>query len=301
MTGRLRDEAPSASCDTPAPYPLAGGAHHPRLPQGFALPTNRMLVMGILNMTPDSFSDGGLWNDRGRALAHAEEMLEQGVDLIDIGGESTRPNSARIDEAEEWRRIGMTVERLAARGVVVSVDTLHALTARRAADAGAAIINDVSGGRWDEQMNAAVAATQCAYVVQHYRALPGMPGEHFDYGTAPIAQAIRDRVAGQVRDALDAGVDAERVIVDPGLGFSLTNEQCWGIVGSMSTLGDLGYPVLIGASRKRFLADSSREDRDLATLDVSVDAMRAGMWAVRVHAVREHAQLVRRAGSEERE
>ena len=211
-------------------WALAGGARPPRLPKGITLPTDRMLVMGILNVTPDSFSDGGRFFDPGAAYEHAVQMVEAGADLVDLGGESTRPNSQRISEDEEWERIGATIQRLTQAGIVVSVDTLHAITARRAADAGAAIINDVSGGRWDPQMNAAVAQTSCAYVIQHYRALPGMPEESFDYGDQPIAVALRERVASQVRDALEAGVEPERIIVDPGLGFSLNNEQCWSLV-----------------------------------------------------------------------
>ena len=143
-------------------WALAGGARPPRLPKGITLPTDRMLVMGILNVTPDSFSDGGRFFDPGAAFEHAVQMVEAGADLVDLGGESTRPNSQRISEDEEWERIGATIQRLTEAGIVVSVDTLHAITARRAADAGAAIINDVSGGRWDPQMNAAVAQTSCA-------------------------------------------------------------------------------------------------------------------------------------------
>lgn len=282
------------SAEASSSWALAGGAQPPRLPEGIDLPRDRMLVMGILNVTPDSFSDGGRFLDPGAALDHAQEMLDEGADLVDLGGESTRPNSTtRISEDEEWERIGSIIQRLAASGVVVSVDTLHALTARRAADAGAAIINDVSGGRWDPQMNAAVASTSCAYVIQHYRALPGMPEESFDYGDQPIAVALRERVSLQVRDALEAGVDPERIIVDPGLGFSLNNEQCWSLVASLPIFAELGYPVLIGASRKRFLGQSPLSDRDEATLDISRRALSDGIWAVRVHAISQQAKLVR--------
>ena len=282
------------SVEASSSWALAGGAQPPRLPEGVDLPRDRMLVMGILNVTPDSFSDGGRFLDPGAALDHAQEMLDEGADLVDLGGESTRPNSTtRISEDEEWERIGSIIQRLAASGVVVSVDTLHAITARRAADAGAAIINDVSGGRWDPQMNAAVAQTSCAYVIQHYRALPGMPEESFDYGDQPIAVALRERVASQVRDALEAGVEPERIIVDPGLGFSLNNEQCWSLVASLPIFAELGYPVLIGASRKRFLGQSPLSDRDEATLDISRRALSDGIWAVRVHAISQQAKLVR--------
>lgn len=167
-------------------WALAGGARPPRLPKGITLPTDRMLVMGILNVTPDSFSDGGRFFDPGAAYEHAVQMVEAGADLVDLGGESTRPNSQRISEEEEWERIGATIQRLTQAGIVVSVDTLHAITARRAADAGAAIINDVSGGRWDPQMNAAVpkprAPTSSSTIVR----FPECPKNPLITGTNPL-------------------------------------------------------------------------------------------------------------------
>lgn len=237
--------------------------------------------MGILNMTPDSFSDGGLWVAPEAALAHAEQMRQQGADIIDVGGESTRPGSHRISSEEEWSRIGQVVEALSEAGFIVSVDTIHAATARRAAAAGASIINDVSGGRLDPAMNETVAQTQCAYVVQHFRALPGTAGEHFDYGEDLIA-TLCERIQGQVDDAVGAGVSPERIIIDPGLGFSLTNDQCWTIVGALEAFRTLGYPVLVGASRKRFLADRG-DDKDALTAEVTRMLAQQGAWAVRVH------------------
>ena len=267
---------PPAPASSPVPAP-------PALPGGLALPTGRAAIMGILNVTPDSFSDGGRYADVTSALAHARAMIAAGADLIDVGGESTRPNSTRITPEEEWERIGAVVSALAGDGIVVSVDTLHASTARAAADAGAAIINDVSGGRWDPDMNAAVAASGCAYVVQHYRALPGMPGEHFDYGEDMVGTLI-ERLNTQVRDALDAGVTADKIVIDPGLGFSLTNDQCWQILSELPRLASYGYPVLIGASRKRFVkALGGNIDTDSAA--IAAHAVRSGAWAVRVHDV----------------
>ena len=263
-----------ASSVTPAP---------PTLPGGLALPTGRAAIMGILNVTPDSFSDGGRYADVTTALAHARAMIAAGADLIDVGGESTRPNSTRITPEEEWERIGAVVSALAGDGIVVSVDTLHASTARAAADAGAAIINDVSGGRWDPDMNAAVAASGCAYVVQHYRALPGMPGELFDYGEDLVGTLI-ERLNTQVRDALDAGVTADKIVIDPGLGFSLTNDQCWQILSELPRLASCGYPVLIGASRKRFVK-ALGGDVDTDSAAIAAHSVRAGAWAVRVHDV----------------
>ena len=267
---------PPAPASSPVPAP-------PALPGGLALPTGRAAIMGILNVTPDSFSDGGRYADVTTALAHARAMIAAGADLIDVGGESTRPNSTRITPEEEWERIGAVVSALAGDGIVVSVDTLHASTARAAADAGAAIINDVSGGRWDPDMNAAVAASGCAYVVQHYRALPGMPGEHFDYGEDLVGTLI-ERLNTQVRDALDAGVTADKIVIDPGLGFSLTNDQCWQILSELPRLASCGYPVLIGASRKRFVK-ALGGDVDTDSAAIAAHSVRAGAWAVRVHDV----------------
>ena len=274
---------PPAPASSPVPVP-------PALPGGLALPTGRAAIMGILNVTPDSFSDGGRYADVTTALAHARAMIAAGADLIDVGGESTRPNSTRITPEEEWERIGAVVSALAGDGIVVSVDTLHASTARAAADAGAAIINDVSGGRWDPDMNAAVAASGCAYVVQHYRALPGMPGEHFDYGEDLVGTII-ERLNTQVRDALDAGVTADKIVIDPGLGFSLTVDQCWQILAELPRLTTYRYPVLIGASRKRFVK-ALGGNIDIDSAAIAAHAVRSGAWAVRVHDVEATAAAI---------
>ena len=262
------------------------------LPGSMTLPNGRAAIMGILNVTPDSFSDGGRYLDTGAALAHARAMVGAGADLIDVGGESTRPNSTRISAQQEWERIGAVVAALASEGIIVSVDTLHASTARAAAEAGAAIINDVSGGRWDPQMNETVAATGCAYVVQHYRALPGMPGESFDYGDDLVGTII-DRISSQVNAARDAGVAPDKIVVDPGLGFSLTNDQCWQILEELPRLTSCGYPVLIGASRKRFVK-ALGGDVDTDSAAIAAYAVRAGAWAVRVHDVAATAAAIAR-------
>lgn len=262
------------------------------LPGSLTLPNGRAAIMGILNVTPDSFSDGGRYLDTGAALAHARAMVGAGADLIDVGGESTRPNSTRISAQQEWERIGAVVAALASAGIIVSVDTLHASTARAAAEAGAAIINDVSGGRWDPQMNETVAATGCAYVVQHYRALPGMPGESFDYGDDLVGTII-DRISSQVNAARDAGVAPDKIVIDPGLGFSLTNDQCWQILEELPRLTSCGYPVLIGASRKRFVK-ALGGDVDTDSAAIAAYAVRAGAWAVRVHDVAATAAAIAR-------
>ena len=251
---------PAAPASSPVP-PLA-------LPGDLSLPVGRTAIMGILNVTPDSFSDGGRYTDVAAALRHAREMVAAGADLIDVGGESTRPNSTRISAGEEWARICTIVESLAADGIIVSVDTLHASTAREAARAGAAIINDVSGGRWDPEMNAAVAQSGCAYVV---------------YGDDLVGTLI-ERVGSQVQDAIDAGVTADKIVVDPGLGFSLTGDQCWQILRELPRFTQVGYPVLVGASRKRFVK-ALEGDVDANSADIAAYCAAAGAWAVRVHDV----------------
>ena len=278
-----------------AAAPLLGvPAHTPRLPNGLVLPTDRLVVMGILNVTPDSFSDGGLYNTPTAAIDHAHRLIEAGADLIDIGGESTRPYSQRIDDAEEWARIGAIVTTLASEGLVLSVDTMHARTALRAADSGAAIINDISGGCFDPLMNAAVASTGCAYVVQQWRAFPGADDEDFEYGDVVID--VLGELKSQVGAALDAGVDPQAIIVDPGLGFSKLPAHSWELVGSMGRLRTLGYSVLIGASRKRFLAEAPAGDREAAARHTTRAARRQGLWAVRAHEVAYPGGLVRATG-----
>lgn len=276
----------------PAPASSVAPAGPPALPRGLTLPGGRALIMGILNVTPDSFSDGGRYTRVGDALAHAYRMLEAGADLIDVGGESTRPNSTRISAQEEWERIEPVVEALAADGVVVSVDTLHAATAIRAGHAGAAIINDVSGGRWDPQMNGAVAETGCAYVVQHYRALPGMPAESFDYGD-DLVGTLLGRLEAQVADAIDAGVARDKIVIDPGLGFSLTTHQCWQILRELERFTSRGYPLLVGASRKRFVK-ALGGDVETDSAAIAAHCVRAGAWAVRVHDVAATAAAIAR-------
>ena len=254
--------------------------------------------MGILNVTPDSFSDGGKWAHVDAAIEHAHQMIAEGAALVDIGGESTAPGSTRIDMDEEWKRIGPVVSSLAEDGIVCSVDTLHAASAVRAMEAGALIINDVSGGGWDPQMLSVVADTKAGFILQHYRALPGMPGEHFDYGSDLMA-TLSERLMHQVDLALDAGVSGDAIVIDPGLGFSLTNEQCWQIVRSLGELTTLGYPILIGASRKRFIKATGR-DVDEETGRISVTCMRNSVWAVRVHNVGLNVAMMREGNEETR-
>ncbi len=263
----------------------------PQLPSGHSLPEDQTLIMGILNVTPDSFSDGGRFSQVESALAHARSMIAEGAHIVDVGGESTRPGSTRIDTDEEWRRIGTVVAELVAEGVTVSVDTLHASTARKAADAGVAIINDVSGGNWDPAMLDVVADSECAYIVQHFRALPG-PQENFDYGDDLVGTLVQ-RVNTQVEKALSRRIDEARIVIDPGLGFSLTNAQSMEILDHLSRLKKLGYPVLIGASRKRFVT-AMGGDRDERTAEITAKCAREGIWALRVHEIAKNARAARK-------
>lgn len=237
--------------------------------------------MGIINITPDSFSDGGRWFDHDDALAHARELLAQGADMIDVGGESTRPGAPRVDEAEEIRRVVPLVEALVRDGVTVSVDTMRSATARASIDAGAAIINDVSGGLADPAMLGVVAASEAEYVLMHWRAHSDVMQEVASYDDV-VADVIRELLV-QRDAAVAAGIGADRIILDPGLGFSKTGGHNWELLRRLDEFQALGHRVLVGASRKRFLAGA--RDRDVATAMVTAWSAWHGAWAVRTHDV----------------
>jgi dihydropteroate synthase len=273
------------------------------LPPGVA--TGRCLVMGVLNVTPDSFSDGGRWLDPEAAVAHGLAMAAEGADLVDVGGESTRPGADHVPEAEELRRIVPVVAGLAAAGVPVSIDTMHSAVAEAALAAGAALVNDVSGGRWDPRMPALLAEVRVPFVAMHWRGTLDRQGRpvHDDH---PEYQDVVSEVAAELRLGLDvlvaAGVDPARVVLDPGLGFSKNAEHNWALLAGLETLVAIGSPLLVGASRKRFLGRLLAgpdgvpvpvEDRDAATAAVSTLSALAGAWCVRVHAVRASADAVR--------
>jgi dihydropteroate synthase len=246
------------------------------------------LIMGVLNVTPDSFSDGGLWLEPDAALEHGLELVAQGADLVDVGGESTRPGAVRVDPDEEQSRVVPVIRRLASQGVTVSVDTMNADTARAAIDAGAAIINDVSGGLADERMPEAVLATGAQYVVMHWRGRLDAKDSRAVYQNT-VAE-VRSELSARVTALLDRGVDPAKLILDPGLGFSKNARHNWQVLAGLHEVETLGYPVLIGASRKRFLGallpdDAPAEDRDAPTAVISALAAQAGAWAVRVHDV----------------
>jgi dihydropteroate synthase len=257
----------------------------------------RCLVMGVLNVTPDSFSDGGNWLDRDKAVAHGLELASQGADIIDVGGESTRPGAQRVTMAEELGRVLPVVEALAQAGCHVSIDTMRAEVARSALAAGAVMVNDVSGGLADADMAAVIAATGVPYVVMHWR------GHSADmYGPAvyrDVVAEVQAELAARVQALTAAGVNIDQLIVDPGLGFAKRPEHSWTLLAHLDQVARLpGYPdpfpLLMAASRKGFLgrllagpdgAPRSFAGSDDATIAVTALAVAAGAWCVRVHAV----------------
>lgn len=263
-------------------------------------PIGRCRVMGVVNVTPDSFSDGGRWFDPARAVQHGRELVAAGADVVDVGGESTRPGAVRVDLDEELRRVVPVVRALAEEGHAVSVDTMRAAVAEAALDAGAALVNDVSGGRADPAMVPLVAERDAPLVLMHWRGHSDRMQDltHYDDVVADVLHELRDRID----DALAAGVDAERIVVDPGLGFSKTGAQNWTVLGDLAAFVGLGHPVLVAASRKRFLGElladpdgtlRPTEGRESATLALTTLAALHGAWAVRVHEVAASVDAVR--------
>ena len=264
--------------------------------------SDRTLVMGVLNITEDSFSDGGLWLDPAKAKAHGEAMMKDGADIIDIGAESTRPGGAkRVSEEDEQTRVLGAVDALIPEGAVLSIDTTRASVARMALEHGAQIINDVSGGRLDREVPHVVAEhAESLYIVQHWRGwLAGSAGDVPDADTSVYANGVVDDVYDelmkQVDDVLQAGVSPSQIIIDPGLGFSKPSvEHNFPLMVALERFNATGYPVLIGASRKRFvgaaLADAGIDEPDMDSKDNATAAISAlcaehGAWAVRVHDV----------------
>ena len=261
---------------------------HPHAHAAEQTSTERTLIMGILNVTADSFSDGGEFLDRHAAIKHGIALAEQGADIVDVGGESTRPGAERVTVEEEQLRILPVIQTLARSGVTVSVDTMNAATAILAVEHGATYINDVSGGLADFFMPKVVAESGAKFIASHWRGHSVDMDKQAIYKDAPsdITRELKERV-----DALlEAGIKPGNLVLDPGLGFAKNEAHNWQMLGRLDELQALGYPLLIGASRKRFLAsllpeDASMEDRDSATIAVSVLAARAGVWGVRVHDV----------------
>lgn len=250
-----------------------------------------MLVMGILNVTPDSFADGGKHFTFEHAVQRGLEMIEEGVDIIDVGGESTRPGADRVSEAEEQARVIPVITELANRGVEISIDTMRATTAKMAVEAGASIVNDVSGGAADPDMFATVAALGCKYTLMHWRGHSKDMNSRSQYGDV-VADVIEE-VTIQLDKALAAGIKRENIVLDPGLGFAKDAEHNWEILNRIDEFVALGYPVLIGHSRKRFIGGDTPDERESGTLEISQSLVDKGIWAVRVHSVAPHVKVVK--------
>ena len=263
----------------------------------------RCLVMGVVNVTPDSFSDGGQWEHPDAAVARGLELAAQGADIVDVGGESTRPGAQRVPAAEELRRVLPVVTELAAAGLTVSIDTMRAATAAAALEAGARLLNDVSGGLADPQMAALAAAARVPFVVMHWRGHSQDMMRHAVY--QDVVAEVRRELGQRITALTAAGVDPAAIIVDPGLGFAKLPEHNWALLtrlGEVARVGGGTFPVLVAASRKRFigrlLAGPDGQPRpfaasDDATIAVTALAAAAGAWCVRAHLVPGNADAVR--------
>ncbi|ASU85758.1 dihydropteroate synthase [Nocardiopsis gilva YIM 90087] len=266
----------------------------------------RCLVMGVVNVTPDSFSDGGAYFDPKRAIEHGLWLAEEGADIVDVGGESTRPGAQRISRDEELRRVGPVVRELSRQGVAVSIDTMRAEVAEYAVEAGARLVNDVSGGLADPSMARLVAKAGVAYVLMHWR------GHSHDMQNRAMYDDVVREVHNELRQRMEAmvdeGVDPDQIILDPGLGFAKRPDRShnWALLSAMDTFHDMGRPLLIAGSRKRFLgrllSDAEGTGRpatgcDAATVALTTLAADRGAWCVRVHDVRPNADAVRVAAA----
>lgn len=261
----------------------------------------RVRVMGIVNVTDDSFSDGGRFLDRDRAVEHALQLVADGAAIVDIGGESTRPGANRIDPVVEMSRVLPVIADLAAHGVTVSIDTMHADVARAALERGARIVNDVSGGRADPAMAALLAEAKVPWILMHWRSV-GADRPHAVPDYRDVVAEVRTELLAAADAAVAAGVDPANLIIDPGLGFAKTGDHNWALLRALSEFVATGFPVLVGASRKRFLgtllADPDGrprppDGREIATAVISALAGLNGAWGVRVHDVRATVDALR--------
>ena len=254
------------------------------LPAG--MPTDRPVVLGVLNVTPDSFSDGGRFLQIDAAIAHGLDLVEQGADIVDIGGESTRPGATPVEPQVEQDRVLPVVRGLVAEGVAISIDTMHASTAQVAVEQGACLINDVSGGRFDAAMYPTVAAVGVPFVLMHWRGFDVRAHTQYD---DPVVE-VRAEFLQAVERAVDAGVDPATIVMDPGLGFAKDGDTNWVLLRQRAAIA-AGYPMLIGASRKRFLGEllAQSEQRPILGRDIAthvISALAHDVWGIRVHDVR---------------
>ncbi len=276
------------NASTTEPAPAAG-----RVPR-------RPVVLGVLNVTPDSFSDGGRYPDLAAAVAHACRMRDEGADLIDVGGESTRPGAGRVDAETELARVLPVIRELAAAGVPMSIDTSRAAVAAQALAAGVAVVNDVSGGLADPLMGKVVADAGCRWILMHWRGHSRTMQQLASY--TDVVAEVRAELAQRADDALAAGVAHEAIILDPGLGFAKTAEHNWLLSAHLDRIMSLGYPVLFAASRKSYLGrllagpdgqPRPVDEREAATVATTVLAVAAGAWGVRVHDVRSTVDAIK--------
>ena len=256
---------------------------------------SRTVVMGILNITPDSFADGGKYLSKDDAVTGGRRLVVEGADIIDVGGESTRPGAERVSETEELKRVIPVIKELVKDGAVVSVDTMRAEVAKEAIAVGATYINDVSGGLADEKMAKVIASNpKVQYIVMHWRGHSRNMQEQAIY--KDVVKEVKDELDERVADLLKVGVNPEQIILDPGIGFAKESEHNWKLLRSIDRLQLLGYPLLIGVSRKRFLGEllntTDPDKREAATIALTYELARLKVWGVRTHAVRAHQDAI---------
>ena len=251
--------------------------------------------MGILNVTPDSFADGGRYSTTDLALKRAEEMMSEGVEIIDVGGESTKPGADRITQAEEVARVIPVIKELAKKDTPISIDTTRASVAEQAIKLGVSYVNDVSGGLADPEMYKLIAKhPKVQYIIMHWRAHSKTMQDHAMY--KDVVKEVKEELEERIEDAIKAGVNPDQIIIDPGLGFAKLPEHNWELLRNIDRIALLGYPILIGASRKRFLGEltgsSNPDDREAASIAVTAMVAKQGVWGVRTHSVKPHRDAI---------
>ena len=256
---------------------------------------SRTVVMGILNITPDSFADGGKYLSKDDAVSGGRRLVVEGADIIDVGGESTRPGAERVSETEELKRVIPVIKELVKDGAVVSVDTMRAEVAKEAIAVGATYINDVSGGLADEKMAKVIASNpKVQYIVMHWRGHSKNMQEQVIY--KDVVKEVKEELDERVASLLKAGVSNEQIILDPGIGFAKESEHNWQILQNIDRIQLLGYPLLVGVSRKRFLGElinaKNPNDREAATIALTTELARLKVWGVRTHAVKAHQDAI---------